>query len=265
MDFKFDPKYFDLIITYGPKIITAIVILIVGLWLIRKLTEGAAKGMERSGIDPDLRPFLASMVNVMMKIFLVLSVANIVGIQTTSIVAVIASAAFAVGLALQGTLSNFAAGIMILIFKPYRVGDQVEMAAVFGKVREIQIFNTIICTPQNKLIIVPNSNAINGIIGNYTTNKTVKTNIQIPVRYNQDFATVRNIILQVLNNTPELIKNDAPDINIERFEQDGFLVNIGASLNAEDLDETSGELKKQLYTALTEGGIKLGLRKNKEK
>ena len=170
-NFTIDSKYLDLVILYGPKVLTAFIILFIGLWLIKKMTLATEKGMERSGLDPDLRPFLISLVNVMMKVFLILGVANIVGIETTSFVAILASAAFAIGLALQGTLSNFAAGVMILIFKPYRVGDLVEVQNIVARVKEIQIFNTILLTGHEKIIIVPNSNAINGIIGNFTAQK----------------------------------------------------------------------------------------------
>jgi small conductance mechanosensitive channel len=264
-NFTINQRYFDMALMYGPKIITAIIIVLVGLWVIKKITVTLIKGLERSGIDPDLRPFLSSVVNVLMKIFLFLGVANMVGIETTSIVAIIASAAFAVGLALQGTLSNFAAGIMILIFKPYRVGDQIEMASISGKVKEIGIFNTIVITTYNKIIIVPNSNAVNGIISNYTSEKIVKTNIHLPVRYNQEFGLIKNLILQILKGMPEVMQDPQPEISIETFEADGFLINIAAAVLPEDLEDVNAEIRKQVYLALTDAGVKLGVGKIKEK
>jgi small conductance mechanosensitive channel len=264
-NFAINQRYIDMALLYGPKIITAIIILFVGLWLIKKITFTIEKGMEKSGIDTDLRPFLVSVLNALMKIFLFLGVANMVGIETTSIVAIIASAAFAVGLALQGTLSNFAAGIMILIFKPYRVGDQIAMAAISGKVKEIGIFNTILITGYNKIIIVPNSNAVNGIISNFTSEQVVKTNIQVPIRYNQDFTTIKNIIIQILRGLPEVLHDPTPDITIETFESDGFLINIAAAVLPENLDIVNVEIRKQVYLALTVAGVKLGVRKIKEK
>ena len=184
---KIDQHYIDLALTYGPKVLTAVVILFAGLWLIKRLTYATNVGMTKSGIDQDLRPFLVSMMNGLLKVFLVLAVANIVGIETTSLVAVLASAAFAIGLALQGTLSNFAAGVMILIFKPYKAGDKIHVQSVEGRVKEIGIFNTIILTEQNGVHIVPNGKAIDGTISNFTPVKIVKTSVQIPVRYNSSF------------------------------------------------------------------------------
>jgi small conductance mechanosensitive channel len=264
-NFAINQHYIDLALTYGPKILMAIVTLFVGLWLIKKITFTIEKGMERSGIDTDLRPFLVSVLNALMKIFLFLGIANMVGIETTSIVAIIASAAFAVGLALQGTLSNFAAGIMILIFKPYRVGDQIAMAAISGKVKEIGIFNTILITGYNKIIIVPNSNAVNGIISNFTSEKVVKTNIQVPIRYNQDFPMIKNNILQILRGMPEVLKEPLPEITIDSFGQDGFLINIAAAILPEDLENVNAEIKNQVYLVLTDAGVKLGIKKTKEK
>ena len=234
--FLFDDKTLDLVLTYAPKLLVAILMTVGGLWLIKHFTDAADKGMKRSGIDPDLRPFLTTMFNIFLKVFLILSVANIVGIETTSVVAILASAAFAVGLALQGTLSNFAAGVMILIFKPYRVGDIVEMQTAHGKVKEIQIFNTVVITPQNKIIIVPNSTAVNGIISNLTSQELVKTNILIPVRYDADFDEIRLNILIILRGSDWVLNEPNIDIELQSFGEDGFYIGVYAPCKAEDLE-----------------------------
>ena len=260
---KLDYKYVELLISYAPKIILAVLILLLGLWVIRKITRTAEKGLERSGVDPDLRPFLVTLMNVMMKVFLVLGVANIVGIETTSFVAVLASAAFAVGLALQGTLSNFAAGVMILIFKPYRVGDFVEIQTISGRVKEIQIFNTLVVTSYEKIIIVPNSNAINGIIGNLTSQGTIKTNIIIPVKYDSDFEKIKEIILEILRSTPEVLDATTSSVEIESFEQEGYIINVGANINAIHLEDVSQDLRHKIYIALRNAEVKMGAKKLK--
>ena len=258
-----DTKYFDMVLLYGPKILTAIAILFIGLWLIRRLTEAAEIGMSKSGIEADLRPFLGSMLNMIFKVFLILCVANIVGIETTSFVAVLASAAFAVGLALQGTLSNFAAGVMLLIFKPYRVGDIVEIQGAHGKVKEIQIFNTIVLTSQEKIIIVPNGTAVNGIINNFTAEKSVRTNIKIPIRYNTDFEQVKQKIAEILRGLPKVLQDMESNIEIETFEQDGVIIGVYAPVEAENLEDVTRDLNHILYNELTAMGVKLGVRKNK--
>lgn len=263
--FLFDDKTLDFVLTYAPKALIAVLMTVGGLWLISRFTEAADKGMRRSGIDPDLRPFLVSMLNIFLKVFLILSVANIVGIETTSVVAVLASAAFAVGLALQGTLSNFAAGVMILIFKPYRVGDIVEMQTVHGKVKEIQIFNTLVVTQQEKMIIVPNSTAVNGIISNLTSQQLVKTNILIPVRYNADFDEIRLNILIILRGSDLVLNEPNIDIELQSFGDDGFYVGVYAPCKAEDLEKLTSWLNQKIYTDLTKSGVKLGVRKYKTK
>jgi small conductance mechanosensitive channel len=258
MDKILDGKSLDIILLYAPKALFAIVIFVVGLWLIGRFTQAADKGMTKSGIDPDLRPFLGSMLNFSLKIFLVLSVANIVGIETTSVVAIMASAFFAVGLALQGTLSNFAAGVMILIFKPYRVGDIVEMQRIHGKVKEIQIFNTLVVTQQEKIIIVPNGTAINGIISNLTTQQLVKTNVLIPVRYNQDFEEIKLHILVILRGSDLVLAAPHVEVEVESFGVDGLIVGVYAPCKAENLETLTSWLNERIYKELTKSGIKLG-------
>ncbi len=263
-NFLLEGKTLDLVLLYAPKALLAIAFFIGGLWLIGRITEATDAGMKKSGIDPDLRPFLKTMVNMLMKVFLVLSVANIVGIETTSVVAVLASAAFAVGLALQGTLSNFAAGVMVLIFKPYRVGDIVEMQSVHGKVKEIQIFNTLIVTQQEKIIIVPNGTAINGIISNLTSQQLVKTNVLIPVRYSQNFEEIKLAILVVLRGS-DLISVAPPiDIEVQSFGQDGFYIGIYAPCTAENLEHLTTWINEKIYSELTKSGIKLGVKKSEK-
>jgi small conductance mechanosensitive channel len=253
-----DPKYLALLLQYAPKILLALFALLLGLWFVKRITSAASVGLRKSGIEPDLHPFLVSMINILFKVLLVLGVANIVGIQTTSLVAVLASAAFAVGLALQGTLSNFASGVMILIFKPYRVGDLVEMQGVAGRVEEIQIFNTLIKTPLTKIIIVPNSNAINGIISNLTINNVVKTDIQIPIRYGEDFEEIYNCLTPILKNSKWVLKDYPPEIRIERFNEATYTVAVRASVFANDLELALEELREKIYTNLSQSGIKIG-------
>jgi small conductance mechanosensitive channel len=260
-NFLLEGKTLDIVLLYAPKALMAIVIFVGGLWLINRVTQAANKGMEKSGIDADLRPFLGTMMNALLKIFLVLSVANIVGIETTSVVAVLASAAFAVGLALQGTLSNFAAGVMILIFKPYRVGDIIEMQRVHGKVKEIQIFNTLVITQQEKIIIVPNGTAINGIINNLTSQQLVKTNVLIPVRFNTDFEEIKLNILNILRGSDLVLAEPEIDIELQSFGVDGYYIGVYAPCKAENLEELSSWLNEKIYIELTKMGVKMGVKK----
>jgi small conductance mechanosensitive channel len=262
-NFLLDGKTLDFVLLYAPKALMAIVFFIGGLWMIGHFTEAADKGMIKSGIDPDLRPFLRTMLNMLMKVFLVLTVANIVGIETTSVVAVLASAAFAVGLALQGTLSNFAAGVMILIFKPYRVGDVVQIQSYYGKVKEIQIFNTLVVTQQEKIIIVPNGTAINGVISNFTSQQLVKTNVLIPVKFNTDFEEIRLNLLIILRGSDLVLLEPDIEIELQSFGEDGFYVGVYAPCKAENLETLTSWLNLKAYTELTKMGVKMGVKSKK--
>jgi len=154
------------LIAWAPSLVGAIVVLLIGLWIIGKIMKVIRGGMERSGLDKDVIPFLSSMISVILKVLLVMSVAELVGVKTTSFIALIGMAGLAIGMALQGTLGHFASGVMILIFKPYRVGDLVDIQGVVGTVKEIQVFNTVIDTLQNKKVIMPNGLATSGMMTN---------------------------------------------------------------------------------------------------
>ncbi len=253
-----DQKYLDFALFYIPKVLIAVVALIVGFWLIRKFTEVVSHNMNRAGIDRDLSPFLSSLVNILLKVMLLLVVANLVGIETTSFVAVLASGAFAIGFALQGSLANFAAGVMILIFKPYRVGDLIEVQGQSGHVREIQTFNTLVTTMQKKIVIVPNSAAMSGVIGNLSMLDMVKIEIFLPLKYGQDLIQIETLIKDALIRTPHIQDYDALEIEFEKFDGDGFLLAIRAPVKSKDVEEVQVRANRNIYIALTQAGVQLG-------
>src|SRR5690349_15527634 len=152
--------YFDRIIdfawNYGPKVLVAIAIFVIGWWVIRRLTEGFDHFLRARKVDAGLRPFFTSLTDTALKVVLIFMVANTIGIETTSFIAIFSAIAFSVGLALQGSLGNFASGVLILLFKPFKVGDMLTVVGLTGKVTEIQIFSTILRTPSGKKIIIPN-------------------------------------------------------------------------------------------------------------
>ena len=171
---------------FGPKVLTAFLIFIIGLWVIKRIIGGTRKVMYKSKYDESLQRFLLSMVSWILKIFLILVVIGQLGINITTFAAVIAAAGLAVGLALQGSLSNFAGGVLIMIFKPYKIGDLIEAQGVLGAVKEIEIFTTKLITPQNKLAIVPNGAMANGNIINYTAEGKMRVDTTIGIGYDED-------------------------------------------------------------------------------
>ena len=164
---------------YGPKTIAAIVLLFVGLWVIRRLSRGFEHFLQARRVDEGLRPFFTSLVDTGMKIALILMVASTIGIATTSFIAIFSAIAFSVGLALQGSLGNFASGVLILLFRPFKVGDQLTVAGKAGKVVEIQIFSTILKTPSGKKIIIPNGKMTDGPIENIVEHSEVLAEVTL--------------------------------------------------------------------------------------
>jgi small conductance mechanosensitive channel len=248
----------DFIVLEAPKIFKASVLLFGGFWFIGKFVGLLRAAVDKAGLDRDLRPFLVSMASVVLKVLLLLSVAEMVGIKTTSFVTILASAAFAIGLALQGSLSNFAAGVMILIFKPYRVGDKVSIQGQSGTVSEVQIFHTVILNSQKKTIIIPNATAVNGIIANSTTNKILKTDIIIPIQYGTDFATVARIIEREIETTEKIENQASAEIKFVRFENGGYTISVQVQVAPANHDDVVADLSKQIYNALMQSKIELG-------
>jgi small conductance mechanosensitive channel len=192
---------------FGLKLIVAVVIFYVGRIVARMLTKTLRKLMQKQEVDLILEKFVCNLVYWVVMLFVIIAAINHVGIETTSLIAVMGAAGLAVGLALQGSLSNFASGVLIVIFRPYRVGDFVEAAGIAGTVLEVQILTTILKTGDNKQIIVPNSQIMGSIITNYSANDTRRIDMTIGVSYDDDLDKVRNTI-QALIDADDRILND---------------------------------------------------------
>ncbi len=250
-------KLYDIGLEFAPKIAAAIIVLVAGLYIINKLVDLIGKAMEHGKISEDVRPFLKSLAGVMMKVMLLFSAAGIVGIETTSFVAVLAAAGFAVGMALQGSLSNFAAGVMILIFKPFRVNDVVDIQGQMGHIKEIEIFNTIVRTFDNKIVIVPNGIAIGDVITNFSTNGYLRIEMSVAMPYEEDFKRVQRIIQEALLNTPKVLQTPAPIVGIDEFESHNIKLAIWPYANTEDYWEVYFEAKQNVFQALADNNVKM--------
>ncbi|PIF01321.1 MAG: mechanosensitive ion channel protein [Maribacter sp.] len=202
---------------FGPKLLTAILIYIIGSWIIKKIVGIAHKMMAKSNYDESLQRFLLNLISWVLKIFLILLVISQLGIDVTTFAAVIAAAGLAVGLALQGSLSNFAGGVLIMIFKPYRIGDLIEAQGQLGVVKEIEIFTTKMITPQNKLAIVPNGIMANGNIVNYTAEGVIRVDTTIGVGYGENIKRTKEVLLEVLTSNPLVLKDPAPSVNVSEL------------------------------------------------
>jgi small conductance mechanosensitive channel len=250
-------QFMAMVVEYTPKLLLAILLLLIGLSVSNRLSDWASRVMARRGVGDDIRPFLASMLNVLLKVLLIFSVAEIVGIKTTSFVAMLAAVGFAVGLALQGSLSNFAAGVLILIFRPYRTGDLIQVNDFIGNVMEIQILNTIIATPDNKTVIIPNAVPISGIITNLSARKYLRIDLQIAVAYTENFEKVQAILLDTLRTTPKVLETPAPFVGIEKFDTHNMIVAVRPYATVEDYWDVYFETHRRVKKALGENGIQM--------
>lgn len=207
----------DLAKEFGPKVVTAILIYLIGSWVIKKIVGSSRKMMYKSKYDESLQRFLLNMVSWALRIFLILVVISQLGVDVTTFAAVIAAAGLAVGLALQGSLSNFAGGVLIMIFKPYKIGELIEAQGELGVVKEIEIFTTKLITPGNKLAIIPNGAMANGNIVNYTAEGKMRVDTTIGVGYDEDIKQTKEVLMEVLTSNPLVLKDPAPSVNVSEL------------------------------------------------
>jgi len=196
-----------LIMTYGPMILLAVVTLIIGLYIIKSLTKASNKLMKKRELDESLRPFFASLINATLKTLLVVSVMGMIGIEMTSFIAILGAAGLAIGMALSGTLQNFAGGVIILIFRPFKVGDFIEAQGYTGSVKEIQIFNTILLTVDNRTVIIPNSPLSSGTMINFSAQPERRVDFTFGIGYNDDIDIAKSVLRELVNADERIFKN----------------------------------------------------------
>lgn len=207
---RYTKDAYEFAIDYAPKIVIALIVLIIGFWAIKQLGRLSEKAMKRRSLDVSLRTFLRSLIGIGLKIILLITVAGMMGIQTTSLVTILGAAGLAVGLALQGSLSNFAGGVLILVFKPYKVGDTIEALGQKGEVKEIQIFNTLLITAENKTVILPNGSVSNSIVVNQSREGSLRASFEVTVSNEHDTERVRKIILEIIQADTRVVQFPAP-------------------------------------------------------
>ena len=207
-------KVRELITIYGLKVLAAIVILIVGRWIAKGISKLIGRIMEKGKVDHTIQRFTVNMAYIALMVFVVLAALSQLGIQTTSFIAVLGAAGLAVGLALQGSLSNFAAGFLMIIFRPIRVGDYIEGAGVAGTVEEIQIFTTTLVTPDNKTVIIPNAALTGDNIVNWTLKGTRRVDMVMGIGYGDDIDKAKQVMLDVMAADPRILKEPAPQVAV---------------------------------------------------
>ncbi|MBB3048488.1 small conductance mechanosensitive channel [Litorivivens lipolytica] len=245
----------ELVLTYGPKLVAAIAVFVIGGWVINLLVRGVQAGMEKSGIDASLRPFLVGIIRTLLKVMLVISVLGMLGIEMTSFIAVLGAAGLAVGMALSGTLQNFAGGVVILLFKPFKVGDFIDAQGYSGTVSQIQIFNTILKTPDNKTIIIPNGDLSTSSMTNFSAEPKRRVDWTIGVAYGEDLDKVRSVIQKLCEEDERILKDPAVFIAVSALADSSVNFAVRAWVNAGDLWGVFFDMNERVYKTFTQEGI----------
>uniref|UniRef100_UPI0032165B4D mechanosensitive ion channel family protein n=1 Tax=uncultured Draconibacterium sp. TaxID=1573823 RepID=UPI0032165B4D len=252
-------EYLDLaygfVVEYGLKVITAVIVLIVGLWIIKRVVRATDKVMEKRDVSVSLRGFLRSLTSILLKVMLLISIAEMVGIETTSFIAVLGAAGLAVGLALQGTLANFAGGVMILLFKPFKVGDLIESRGHLGSVKEIHIFVTILLTPENKTVILPNAAVSSNDIVNYTTQGVIRVDMVFGISYGSNIKTAKDVLLNILVNHPKVLNDPAPFVGVKELADSSVNLAVRPYTKPKDYWEVYFYVYEEGKLALDKAGI----------
>ncbi len=250
-------KIIELATTYGIKLLLAIVVLLLGLAIIKRITRVTTKMMTKSKVSESLIPFLRSLITIGLKLMLIVSVLGMVGVEMTSFIAVLAAAGLAVGLALQGTLQNFAGGVIILLFKPYEVGDYIETQGYAGSVKEIQIFTTIMNTPDNKTIIIPNSPIATGSLINYSTLSTRRVDFTFGIGYEDDVEKARKILISMLEKHDKIKGDPAPFVRVVELADSSVNFAVRAWVEAADYWDVYFDITEQVKKDFDKDGISI--------
>jgi small conductance mechanosensitive channel len=250
-------KLWTLILNFSPQILTALAILIIGLFLIRIVTKLSRRMMVKSGLDLTLQKFLSNLVSWTLKILLFVVVISKLGVETTSFAAILAAAGLAIGLALQGSLANFAGGVLIMIFKPIKVGDLIEAQGELGVVKKIEIFTTKILTPTSKEVIIPNGTLSNGNITNYSTEGKLRVDLTIGVSYDADIKQTKSVLMEVLTSNPKVLKDPAPSVNVSELADSSVNFAVRPWANVAEYWNVYFETTENCKEALDAAGIEI--------
>jgi small conductance mechanosensitive channel len=241
-------------VTFGARFLMALIFLFIGLWVIRRVVKFLDRLMIRHQVDPSLRPFLGNILNISLRILLIIAVVAQLGMEMTSVFAVLGSAGLAIGLALQGSLANFAGGVLILTIKPFRVGDYIEAQGVGGRVCIINILNTVITTPDNKTIYIPNGPLANSTITNHDVETNRRTEIKLVLQHGNNIDLARNLIKDIIKSDERILPEPAPQIIAENTDA-GVALTTRAWTLRENIGSLSNDLHDRIRVAFDQENI----------
>lgn len=250
-------KGYELIVDFGPKLLAAIAIWIIGSWIIKAMMKVLRKAMNKRDYDESLEKFLLNLCNWSLKILLIVVVLGTVGVETTSFAAILAAAGLAIGMALQGSLANFAGGVLIMIFKPIRIGDLIEAQGEIGVVKEIEIFTTKLTGLSNKEIIIPNAALSNGNIVNYTTEGTRRVDLVFGVGYDSDIKQTKEVLMNVLTSHDKVLSDPAPAVTVLELADSSINFAVRPWCKTEDYWDVYFDVTEHTKEALDAAGIEI--------
>lgn len=247
----------DKAVFFLPKIALAGIILWVGFKVVKKLVQLIGLALEKTGFSETLRPFISSTATVLLKGAILFVIASVIGADLTGLIAILAAAGFAVGMALQGSLGNFASGILILTLKPYKIGDWIQLDDKFGRVEEIGIFSTDVLTPGNKILIIPNSLITESVVTNFSEKGQIRLELMVTMPYDESFPKVKQVIMDALLTLPKVLKEPLPEIGIQNFDSHSVQLLVRPYVYPDDYWNVTFEANKAIKSAFNAHNIKV--------
>ena len=251
-------KLANMLVSFGFKLVIAIVVFYIGRFIIRKINQLLTNVFEKRHVDLSLKTFMLSFTKILLYFILVVTIIGILGIETSSFLALFASAGVAIGMALSGTLQNFAGGVLILILKPYKVGDYIEAQGFAGTVKEVLMFNTVITTPDNKTIMIPNGVLSTGSINNYSVQPMRRVDWSLSIQYGDDFETASAAIKEILNSDGRVVKDDpsqAVFVGLKELGDSALILTIRAWCHSADYWGLYFDITQRMYAELPQKGV----------
>ncbi len=249
--------FYSSVLTYGPRLAGALATLIIGWWVIKIIQRTLRKNFEKREMEPSLRGFLNSMIGILLKVMLLISVIGMMGVQMTAFVAILGAAGLAFGMAMSGTLQNFAGGVIILIFKPFKAGDYIEAQGHSGTVNEIQIFNTILKTPDNKTVIIPNSGLSSGSMINYSTEPQRRVDFVFGIGYGDDVDKAKNILMKLIKADERILTDPEPFIAVNELGSSSVNLVVRVWADAENYWGIYFDFNELVYKTFDKEGINI--------
>ncbi len=247
----------ELVTTYGLRLVGAVIALLLGLWIIKIIVRSIRKGLDKGKMDESLKPFLTSMIGITLKVLLIISVLGMLGVQMTSFIAIIGAAGLAIGMALSGTLQNFAGGVMILLFKPFKVGDFIKAQGYAGTVKEIQIFNTILNTPDKQTVIIPNGGLATGSLTNFSTEPQRRVDWTFGIGYGDDYDKAKAVLMKLISEDSRILKDPEPFIALAELGDSSVNLTVRAWVNGADYWDVFFDMNEKVYKTFEKEGLNI--------